>query len=137
MQDSSIFSRKGTVEPPNCTTNATKTWKVKKDDIKSLDLYYSNTWKSYNKYFCLFLFKLRDLVQYEIDITLFPRTCAVCQSDKSESLKNCKHCFGIAFCQNHFDEGKAKHEEFCDQLRIAAEDYKNEKTLGHQVDIHI
>ena len=37
----------------------------------------------------------------------------------------------------HFEEGLLKHEEFCSQLRIAAEDYKNEKTLGHQVRLDI
>ena len=37
----------------------------------------------------------------------------------------------------HFEEGLQKHEEFCSQLRIAAEDYKNEKTLGHQVRLAI
>ena len=45
-------------------------------------------------------------------------------------MKNPNHSENISA---HFEEGRLKHEEFCSQLRIAAEDYKNEKTLGHQV----
>ena len=52
-------------------------------------------------------------------------------------LKNCKNCFCIAFCPNCV-EGAKKHceengNQRCSQLRIAAEDYRNEQTLGHQV----
>ena len=52
-------------------------------------------------------------------------------------LKNCKNCFCIAFCPNCV-EGAKKHceennSQRCAQLRIAAEDYRNEQTLGHQV----
>ena len=52
-------------------------------------------------------------------------------------MKNCKNCFCIAFCPNCV-EGAKKHceennSQRCAQLRIAAEDYRNEQTLGHQV----
>lgn len=79
----------------------------------------------------------RPLNQFELDLTNFPRVCAVCQSDKHDVLKNCKSCFCVAFCPSHFEEGKSKHEEFCELLKIAAEDYKNEKTLGHQVQHYV
>ena len=52
-------------------------------------------------------------------------------------LRNCKNCFCAAFCTQHLEEGKKQHEaddlQQCTQLRIAAEDYRNEQTLGHQV----
>ena len=52
-------------------------------------------------------------------------------------MKNCKSCFCVAFCTQHLEEGKKAHEangaQQCNQLRIAAEDYRNEQTLGHQV----
>ena len=52
-------------------------------------------------------------------------------------MKNCKNCFCVAFCPNCV-EGAKKHceengSQRCAQLRIAAEDYRNEQTLGHQV----
>jgi hypothetical protein len=55
----------------------------------------------------------------------------------SDRLRNCKTCFSVAFCTQHLEEGKKNHEangaQQCAQLRIATEDYRNEQTLGHQV----
>ena len=52
-------------------------------------------------------------------------------------LRNCKNCPCVAFCTQHLEEGMKRHEsdgaQQCAQLRIAAEDYRNEQTLGHQV----
>jgi len=81
--------------------------------------------------------KKKNLDQYEIDLTNFPRRCVMCGCDDHNKLKNCKNCFCIAFCPNCV-EGAKKHceennSQRCAQLRIAAEDYRNEQTLGHQV----
>ena len=34
---------------------------------------------------------------------------------------------------DHYEEGLQSHSQNCSELKVAAEDYKNEKTLGHQV----
>jgi len=81
----------------------------------------------------------RSLTQYEMDIAHFPRVCMVCGCDDFDKLKNCKNCFCVAFCPSCLETGKLKHEadQMCTQLATAAEDYKNEQTLGHQVQNYI
>lgn len=74
------------------------------------------------------------LSQYEYDIANHPRVCAVCNvANPPDDLKNCKNCFCVAFCPDHLENGKAQHEKWCRALKTAAEDYKNEQTIGHQV----
>lgn len=77
----------------------------------------------------------KELSQYELDVCNFPRVCMVCGDDEPEALRDCKGCSCVAFCNQHLEAGKKRHEESgrCCQLRLAAEDYKNEMTLGHQV----
>ena len=53
-----------------------------------------------------------------------------------DELINCKNCFCVAYCPSCLEAGKTKcHEKWCKALRIAAEDYKNEQTIGHQVQL--
>ena len=63
----------------------------------------------------------------------------VCGTDDFDKLKTCKACFCVAFCPGCLESGKKKHEEnqMCSQLQLAAEDYKNEQTLGHQVQNYV
>ena len=76
----------------------------------------------------------RPLTQFEHDIANHPRVCAVSgEYDTKEELIDCKKCFCVAFKAKYYDEGMAKHEKWCKALKIAAEDYKNEQTIGHQV----
>ena len=77
----------------------------------------------------------RNLNQFEFDITNHPRVCYVCdKANPPEKLKNCKNCFCVAFCPDHIESGMSQHEEkWCKGLKIAAEDYKIEQTIGHQV----
>ena len=75
----------------------------------------------------------RQLSQFELDIANFPRVCCVCGiANPPDQLKNCKNCFCVAFCPKCL-EFKEEHEKWCKALKIAAEDYKNEQTIGHQV----
>ena len=77
----------------------------------------------------------RPLNQFERDITNHLRVCYVCdKANPPEKLKNCKNCFCVAFCPECYESGKSQHEEkWCKALKIAAEDYKIEQTIGHQV----
>jgi hypothetical protein len=76
----------------------------------------------------------RELTQFERDIANHARMCMICdKGNPPDDLKNCRQCFCVAFCPEHLEVGKAKHEKWCNQLKIAAEDYKNEQTIGHQV----
>ncbi len=76
----------------------------------------------------------RELNQFENDMANYPRQCAICNvSDCQDKLKTCKQCFCVAFCPDHLEKGQGVHEKWCKKLRTAAEDYKNEQTLGHQV----
>ena len=50
-----------------------------------------------------------------------------------ESLKNCSRCNCVAWCNGCQELDKADHEEWCHLLKTAIEDYKHEKSLGHQV----
>lgn len=54
--------------------------------------------------------------------------------DNQNGLKECRNCFCVAFSPEHYDEGVKLHKsEDCHELKMAAEDYKHEITLGHQV----
>ena len=84
----------------------------------------------------------RSLNQYEVDIVEHPRICLVCQEGKNQGiLRNCRDCFCVAFCKICVEKNKKnpikaimRHKEkYCKALRTAAEDYKNEVNLGHQV----
>jgi len=81
----------------------------------------------------------RPLNQFERDITNHLRVCYVCdKANPPEKLKNCKNCFCVAFCPECYESGKSQHEEkWCKALKIAAEDYKIEQTIGHQVHTHV
>jgi hypothetical protein len=75
----------------------------------------------------------RPLNQFEFDIANHPRVCMVCNKyDPADELKNCKQCFCVAFCPKCVESGICNLPS-CKALKIAAEDYKNEQTLGHQV----
>lgn len=43
----------------------------------------------------------------------------------------------MAWCQNCIEKGKESHEEWCHLLKTAMEDYKHEKSLGHQVQKYV
>ena len=79
----------------------------------------------------------RDLKQAELDLVHFPRVCAVCGGGgtNQESLKNCTRCHCVAWCPSPacLAKGKETHEQWCHLLKTAMEDYKMEKSLGHQV----
>ena len=80
----------------------------------------------------------RNLSQYELDIANHPRMC--CVTDKANppgQLKNCKNCFCVAFFEDRAEEARTQHDKWCKALRTAAEDYKNEQTIGHQVRTNI
>ena len=50
-----------------------------------------------------------------------------------ESLRNCSRCNCIAWCSRCIAGGPGGHEDWCHLLKTALEDYKHEKSLGHQV----
>eukprot|EP00094_Tigriopus_californicus_P001703 TCALIF_01648-PA protein Name:"Protein of unknown function" AED:0.01 eAED:0.10 QI:51/0.5/0.66/1/1/1/3/0/582 len=77
----------------------------------------------------------RELNQFEVDITTFPRVCMITGSGAQQAeMRNCKNCFCVAFSPERYEEGMTLHgAEDCKALKTAAEDYKNEITLGHQV----
>merc|ERR1712012_1386894 len=78
----------------------------------------------------------RDLKQYEMDVCQFPRVCAVSGGGGADqdSLKNCTRCHCVAWSPKYIEKGKESHEEWCHLLKTAMEDYKHEKSLGHQVE---
>jgi hypothetical protein len=39
----------------------------------------------------------------------------------------------VAWCGACVEKGRSGHEEWCHLLKTAQEDYKHEKSLGHQV----
>merc|ERR1719431_1384947 len=53
---------------------------------------------------------------------------------KQEELDMC-HC--ICWCPKCIEKGKESHEEWCHLLKTAMEDYKMEKSLGHQVQKYV
>ena len=76
----------------------------------------------------------RPLTQYERDIANHPRVCMISnKANPPDDLIDCKLCFCVAFSKECIEEGKKKHEKWCKALKIAAEDYKNEQTIVHQV----
>lgn len=76
----------------------------------------------------------RPLTQFEQDIGEHPRICIVCrQGSDQKVLRTCQSCFCVAFCLSHLEEAMEAHSKWCQHLRLCAEDYKNEQTLGHQV----
>ena len=77
----------------------------------------------------------RSLRQEELDICHFPRVCAVSGKGgaNQEALKNCSRCHCVCWSPDYIEEGKESHEEWCHLLKTAIEDYKHEKSLGHQV----
>jgi len=81
----------------------------------------------------------RPLKQEELDICHFPRVCAVCGGGgaNQDSLKNCTRCHCICWCPKCIEKGKESHEEWCHLLKTAMEDYKMEKSLGHQVQKYV
>ena len=76
----------------------------------------------------------RPLSQYELDIAQHPRVCMISnQMNPPDELINCKVCFCVAFSPAYLEQGKCKHEKWCQALKLSAEDYKFEQTIGHQV----
>lgn len=77
----------------------------------------------------------RSLRQEELDICHFPRVCAVSGKGgaNQEALKNCSRCHCVCWSPENIEAGKESHEEWCHLLKTAIEDYKHEKSLGHQV----
>merc|ERR1712038_1836522 len=77
----------------------------------------------------------RDLKQDEMDLCHYPRVCGLCGQGGSQqdALRNCTRCHCIAWCPDCIEKGKEGHEEWCHLLKTALEDYKHEKSLGHQV----
>ncbi len=76
----------------------------------------------------------RALTQFEMDIANHPRVCMECgKANPPDDLKNCKNCFCVTFCADHLESAKTQHDKWCKALKTAAEDYKNEQTIGHQV----
>ena len=64
------------------------------------------------------------IVLFMIDYTIFPI---------QDGLRNCSRCNCVCWCTNCLEQGRTKHEEWCHLLKTALEDYKHEKSLGHQV----
>ena len=76
----------------------------------------------------------RKLTQFEQDIVMHPRVCAVTgRGDHQNELKECRKYGCLVFRPEHYEEGVKRYEADSAALRTAAEDYKNEITLGHQV----
>jgi len=77
----------------------------------------------------------RSLKQDELDLCHYPRVCGLCGKGGAvqDSLRNCTRCHCIAWCPDCIEKGKESHEEFCHLLKTSMEDYKHEKSLGHQV----
>ena len=77
----------------------------------------------------------RDLKQDEMDLCHYPRVCGLCGQGGSQqdALRNCTRCHCIAWCPDCIEKGKEGHEEWCHLLKTSLEDYKHEKSLGHQV----
>ncbi len=84
----------------------------------------------------------RDLTQYETDLMAHGmRSCTECSAMDNEkrTLTECKNCHCVLFCPEHarknVDGGGNNHAAYCKPLKICAEDYRNEVTLGHQVQV--
>ncbi|XP_023331908.1 uncharacterized protein LOC111704027 [Eurytemora carolleeae] len=77
----------------------------------------------------------RSLLQEEMDLVNFPRVCADCGKGGAvqDGLRNCSRCNCVSWCSNCLEQGRTKHEEWCHLLKTSLEDYKHEKSLGHQV----
>ena len=75
----------------------------------------------------------RPLKQWEMDLCHYPRVCAISGETNQDLLKNCPRCHCVAWSVKHIEKGKEEHEQWCHLLKTALEDYKHEKTLGHQV----
>ncbi len=76
----------------------------------------------------------RAPTQFELDIAHHPRVCLVCKSGEQQGkLRDCKGCYCAAFCPDHHEDGMAKHAPDCEKLHTAIVDYRNEITVGHQV----
>ncbi len=51
-----------------------------------------------------------ELGQFETDLLVYPRLCAVCLSGDEAALSNCVDCAGVAYCsQEHRDEDAELH----------------------------
>jgi len=81
----------------------------------------------------------RGLRQEELDLCHYPRVCGLCGGGGAvqDSLRNCTRCHCIAWCKDCIEKGKEGHEEWCHLLKTAMEDYKHEKSLGHQVQKYV
>ena len=81
----------------------------------------------------------RDLKQDELDLCHYPRVCGYSGQGGAQQdlLKNCTRCHCIAWHPDYIEKGKECHEEWCHLLKTALEDYKHEKTLGHQVQKYV
>eukprot|EP00090_Calanus_glacialis_P027047 TRINITY_DN4255_c0_g1_i1.p1 TRINITY_DN4255_c0_g1~~TRINITY_DN4255_c0_g1_i1.p1 ORF type:complete len:575 (-),score=153.79 TRINITY_DN4255_c0_g1_i1:116-1840(-) len=81
----------------------------------------------------------RSLKQDELDVCHYSRVCAVCGGGgaNQDSLKNCSRCHCVAWCTKCIEKGKESHEEWCHLLKTSMEDYKHEKSLGHQVQKYV
>merc|ERR1711962_1156243 len=81
----------------------------------------------------------RDLKQDELDLCHHPRICGYSGQGGAQQdlLKNCTRCHCIAWHPDYIEKGKECHEEWCHLLKTALEDYKHEKTLGHQVQKYV
>lgn len=81
----------------------------------------------------------RTLRQDELDLCHYARVCAGCGGGgaNQDSLRNCSRCHCIAWCANCIEKGKEGHEEWCHLLKTSMEDYKHEKSLGHQVQKYV
>merc|ERR1712088_1095653 len=81
----------------------------------------------------------RDLKQDELDLCHYPRVCGYSGlgGAQQDLLKNCTRCHCIAWHPDYIEKGKECHEEWCHLLKTALEDYKHEKTLGHQVQKYV
>jgi len=77
----------------------------------------------------------RDLRQDEMDLLHYPRVCAESGGGgaNQDSLRNCTRCHCVAWLSDYLETGRACHEQWCHLLKTAIEDYKHEKSLGHQV----
>jgi len=81
----------------------------------------------------------RTLKQEENDLCHYLRVCVDCGGGgaNQDSLRNCNRCHCVAWCPKCIENGKEGHEEWCHLLKTSMEDYKHEKSLGHQVQKYV
>jgi len=75
----------------------------------------------------------RDLTQYESDVLVHPRLCAVCLEGDQSILHNCSECHCMAYCgEECMEEDKELHMQYCHILKQCIMDYRFSMLVGHE-----